>query len=163
MLDKNADLAVAVSLEHARNNKLIPMSEIYCFENGEQIWKYPTKILVRNDFPLLNELNAFINQAISNGLMEKWLTKTWSRPDYLQEDDDNGQITIANFSGFFVLWICLSIVPTAVCLIEKTIARFANKSNPSRISLLLEMLIDGERHFLLQNIRLNGRQSGPLF
>lgn len=154
-LDLNRYLAVGVSLEHAQNSRLIPASEIYCFENVEQIMQYSVQILVRKEFFLFEEFNTFINLAKANGLVAKWWTQTRIRPDYEYFEEEYGEITMDNFNGFFIFWISLLIVPTLVYFVEKIIFYGAQKPNPSKIFILLDMLIDGERHFLLNDIRFD--------
>lgn len=71
-LKNNPTLAVAVSHEHARKNRLIPYSQMYCFEKSEAIYEYAPKFLVRDKFPFLVELDEFIRLADASGLIMKW-------------------------------------------------------------------------------------------
>lgn len=157
-LATNDYLAVAISLEHARHSRFMPMSEIYCFENTQQIVQHSTHVLVRKDFHLFDELNAFIDAARANGLISKWLDRTKIRPDFRYPDDGDGQITMDNFIGFFGLWFCLLFIPSTIFLIEKCSFHWAHKPNPTKVSILLEMYIDADRHFLLNNIDLTRRK-----
>lgn len=47
--------------------------DIYCFDNRNNIYWCPLKILVRLDLPILNKLNRFTQHASECGLNEKWL------------------------------------------------------------------------------------------
>lgn len=152
-LYSNRHLAVAASLKHAQNSRLIPASEIYCFEDLEKITEYPVQILVRKDFPFFDEFNTFINIAKANGLISKWLTETRVRPDYEFQEVHYDDFSIDNFGGFFVFWLTLFIVPMLVCVAETLIFRGAQKINPRKIFILLEMVIDGNRYFLLNDVR----------
>lgn len=154
-LDSNRRFAVGISREHAQNSRLIPAFKIYCFENAEQIMRYSVQILVRKEFPLFEELNAFINLAQASGLVAKWWTQTRIRSDYEYYEEENGDITMDNFNGFFIFWVSLLIVPALIYVFEKIIFYFAQKPNPSTIFILLEMIIDGERYFLLNDIRFD--------
>lgn len=158
-LSTNDYLAVAISLEQAQHSRFMPMSEIHCFENTQQTVEYSTHVLVRKDFRFFNELNAFIDATKANGLISKWLDNTKIRPIFKYHNDDDGQITMDNFIGFFGLWFCLLCLPSTIFLIEKFSFYWAHKSNPTKISILLEMYIDADRHFLLNSIDLTGRKT----
>lgn len=101
----------------------------------------------------MSELNRFIEEASTNGLIVKWLSEAWIRPVYEYKDEDLSQITMGNCSEFLVLWICIWLVPSFVFIVEKIVFKAAHKLNASKFSILLEMLIDGDRHFLLNDIR----------
>lgn len=155
-LYSNHHLAIAVSLEHAQSSHFIAKSDIYCFKNMETIEDYVVQILVKPDFPYSNELNAFINMAGSSGLIMKWISDTRNRPDFHFETEHFGSINMENFSGFLILWFSILIVPMCFVLgVERYVYYLAQKSNPSNISVLLEMLIDGQRHFLKGHKKLH--------
>lgn len=154
-LYSNRYLAVAVSLKHVQSSRFIAKTDIYCFKNTETIKDYTVQILVKKDFPFLDELNAFINMARDSGLVAKWLNVKKIRPDYQFKAEYYGKINIDNFRGFFILWFCLVTLPSWVTFyIEKYVHYLTQKRNPLRISILLEMLIDGKRHFLKNHIKL---------
>lgn len=69
-LEWNDTLAVATTIERVQR---IFGSMAYCFDNLQNIYEYSLSILMRKDFPLSNELNKFIQQASSNGLLSMWL------------------------------------------------------------------------------------------
>lgn len=151
--DSNPYLAVAVSLENAQNNRLIPTSKMYCFENSEIIMKYATQFLVRKDFPHLEELNTFIQAINANGLIIKWMADTRIRPKHQYQSQEFKPVTIDSFKLVFEMWVCLFIGLLLVLIVENIIFHLAHKQNPTKFSQLLEMLIDSERHFLLNDIR----------
>lgn len=61
-------------LSHAgeRRNR---QDDIYCFEHSNIIFEHPLSLLTPIDFPLLNELNSFIERANENGLIINWLNR----------------------------------------------------------------------------------------
>lgn len=150
-LDSNRRLAVAISLEHAKRSRLIPASEIYCFKN--EITTYSLQILVKKDFLLLEELNTVINAATASGLIVKWLSNTKVRANYQYQSDEFGNVTMDSFYSFFILWIGIVMVPWFVLLLENIIFYMTHKPNPHKICLYFELFIDGDRHFLLDDIR----------
>lgn len=121
--------------------------------NRKKITEYALKILVQTDFPLLSELNRFIDETSTNGLIVKWLSEAWIRPVYEYKDEDLSQITMGNCSEFFILLICIWLVPSFVFIVEKIVFKAAHQPNASKFSILFEKLIDGDRHILLNDIR----------
>lgn len=69
----NDKLAVAVSLQKMKSEKLMLKFDVYCFKEPNQIYGYPLKILAKKDFPFLSKLNNFISMASESGLISKWL------------------------------------------------------------------------------------------
>lgn len=134
-LDSNRRLAVAISLEHARNSRLIPASEIFCFANSNAILVYSLQILVRKGFPYLKELNTFINAARVSGLIDKWLEDTKIRADFQYKEVEFGRFTMNNFSAFFIIWISTAIVPCFTLFLENVVFHIARKQNSTKISL----------------------------
>lgn len=150
-LDSNQRLAVAISLEQAQSSRYA--SKIYCFRKSDAFLAYSLQILVRKDFPFLEELNKFINAASASGLIEKWQTDNKARCDFKYPTDRFHQMTMDNFVTFFILWISLAIVPCFVFVLENVIFYMTHKQNPTKFSHYLELWIDGDRHFLLDDIR----------
>lgn len=62
-----------MSLEEVKNEGLISRLGLYCFKSPNHIHEYSLKILASKNFPLLTELNQFIQMATEAGLIVKWL------------------------------------------------------------------------------------------
>lgn len=152
-LHTNRYLAVAISLEHAQYTHLISKSKIYCFENPETITEFAVQMLVRKDFPYLNELNAFINKAKESGLILKWLNENRNHQIHKEMHEGYGQINTETFLIIFIAWIGLTFIPSLIFVIERIVFHWAHKQNPTRISIFLEKMINSERYFLLNDIR----------
>lgn len=98
------------------------------------------------------EIHRFVAEASAGGLIMKWLRSAGTQPIYGYKDNDLSQITMGNFSIMFVLLICLLLLTSTVFILEKIVFKAANGSKSSKFSIFLEMLIDGELHFLLNDI-----------
>lgn len=153
-LERNANLAVAVSRKHAHNSHLISISEIYCFEKFETIHEYALKFLLRKDFQLLDELNQFIQMASAGGLIEKWRSVSKIRSQAPNVRQFDGIIRLDTYYGIFIIFFTFYAHVIAFMVFEKVISKKAREPNPSCFLLFIEMVIDPYRHFWTESILL---------
>lgn len=150
-LIENSKLAVAISLAHAHKSSLISPSEIYCFDGSEIIHDYTLKFLIRKDFPYLYELNVFIQMSFEGGLIGKWYSNTSIHTPQEHFKPDNRQMTMKNLHGAFLLAFLLTILSFCLLFLEKYIHKKMKANKPHQFWAILEILIDPDRHFLLEN------------
>lgn len=150
-LQHNAKLAVAVSHEHARNNRLIPYSQMYCFENSEAIYEYALKFLVRDKFPFLLELNQFIRLADAGGLIRKWNSNRSTLIEFQHNEKYYNQITIEHFFGFFFLLSGILLFAFSIFILEIIVHKNVNKPNSKKFWRNIQMIIDSKRYFCCEN------------
>lgn len=146
-LNWNRKLAVAISREHVRSNRLMSSSQLYCFGNFGTIHEYALKFLIHKNFSHQAQLNRFIQMASAGGLIEKWRLGNRIRPQHTNEMKHYGIITMEQFYGIFMLLLAISVHLFMLNLIEKMVYKESRKPNPSCIWLLIEMVIDPYRHF----------------
>lgn len=155
MLKINPRLAVAISREHVQNIPLDLLSNVYCFENSEIIYDYATKFLVDKNFRFINELNGFIRMASAGGLIEKWRlnAKNGRNQNFFKRGRKTyRQFNISSLCGFLLLGYLIPImVATFVFIIEKIVHKRTNVPKPSRFWRFVKILIDPERHFLIES------------
>lgn len=70
-LESNDEVAVAVSLERALNNRLLHRDKMFCFPEAENIKTQPISLILRKDYPFIGELNKLIRRATEGGLFVK--------------------------------------------------------------------------------------------
>lgn len=148
-LDHNSRLAVAISREHSQNSRLLLAHDYHCFGKSNIIYEYALKFLVRKNFQYFNDLNRFIQMASSSGLIEKWRSKTQNRFDYT--DSFFGYLTFEYFLGIVILGSILWILLIIFLFIERIVHAKNRKPNPTRFWIIFEMVIDPDRHFMLEN------------
>lgn len=148
-LKHNPKLAVATSRERAFNSRSIISMHLYCFEKSEVIYEYALKFLVRKDFPYLSELNWFIGQASASGLIEKWRIDSSARFQYTYNEINN-QLTLQDGFGINIILLSCLLCATICLFIERFIHKKLKTLNPSRFWQFAEMIIDPDRHFLLE-------------
>lgn len=148
-LKHNSKLAVVTSHEHAMNSHLIAFSQLRCF--NEVIYKYALKFLVRHDFAYINELNKFIQIASASGLIKKWHNDNQIHAKFKYEREISEQLTLEKEYGFAIIWIVLQMSVILFACFEQIVYKKARAPNPSRFWLIIELIIDSDRHFWLKN------------
>lgn len=149
-LNENSKLAVAVSVAHAHNSPSISPSQIYCYDGLEIIHDYNLKFLIRNDFPYLMELNAFIQKISEGGVIKKWCSNNSIRTSY-EHAKPNKQIVLKHLHGVLIVLVALETWAFSIFVFEKYVAGKMQASNPNRFWIIMDMIIDGDRHFLLES------------
>lgn len=146
-LEWNDKLAVATF--YRMQSRFGPIA--YCFDNFENIYEYPLSILMRRDFPLVNELNKFIQYASSSGLLTMWI-KQHKFDSPVEIEHEMPKINLE--TGFFLVLIYLAVVCGLLCLTaaERIIYSKVRNENSARIWRYIEMAIDPHRYFLLRDL-----------
>lgn len=146
-LEWNDKLSVAASRMDVRNNRqLSPL--VFCFDYPNIIHDYSLKFLMRQQCSFMKELDSFIQRAYESGLMIKWLK---GKTNIVVEKSSTFQYIQAKFKQTTVLLlICFGMLLFAffIFFIERNVANFCRAENPRRIWQFIEMMIDGQRHFL---------------
>lgn len=150
-LDQNSKLAVTISRERTLNFK---SSSKFCFEYPETIYEYPITFPVRRHFPYLKELNKFIQMASASGLIWKWRVDNQIQTDYTTKENTYQHLTLGNYYGFFIILCIILLIDLAILLLEIFAHKKARMPNPSRFWIIVEMIIDSDRHFWLENKRI---------
>lgn len=68
----NTKLAVALSRQHALNNRAVDKSHIFCFDRKHDIYSYSVSIIATYDFPLLSRIDYVIRLLYEGGLIFRW-------------------------------------------------------------------------------------------
>lgn len=144
-LEINGHLAVAASLEEFKNDRSF-INSVYCFDDFHKIHESFLNILMRLDFPLVNELNLFIQQAADGGLLFKWLKSKV----YIEKSSEFQyiQIDIQTESIVLIIWAGMATFSFLMWIIEKIVYKKVRAPNSSRFWRYIEMAIDPYRHFL---------------
>lgn len=149
VLEVSPKLAVAISREHARTRRILHSdSQIYCLDKSDIIFEFASKFLVREDFLYLKQLNQFIQMASESGLIEKWRSNV---KIHTSKEEERIHSRLAKvIRGVHIICILTEILLTFILLLERFVYRKVRTSNESRIWKIIEMLIDSDRHFLLE-------------
>lgn len=142
-------LAVAVSRELVRHLDL--SSELYCFEKSEIIYEYALIFLARKDFLYIKELNRFIEMASESGLIEKWHLNNHIRHYSKRKAKIYSNAEASIFYGALIIAAPTEIFLLFLLFLEIITHKKISNKNCSRIWFIIEMLIDADRHFWLEN------------
>lgn len=96
---------------------------------------YPIQILVRKDFPLLDQLNAFIHAISANGLIMKLLAGTRSRSEYQYLEQEFEAVNMDSLKLVFIYWNYLFTLPFLIFIAENVILHIAEKSNQNQSTI----------------------------
>lgn len=149
-LQRNLKVALNISRKHAYKSYSESQFEFYCFKE-ESIYEYALILLVRKDFPFLNELNGFIQMASSSGIIEKWHSNDQTRIHLKHKEKMFKQLKMINFIGLYCVWWILLILTFFTVIWERLVYEKVSSSNKSKFWIILEMAIDSVRHFWLEN------------
>lgn len=144
-LSGNPKLAVAISREHVQNNRFISTSQFYCFES-ENIYEYDLNFLVGKNIPFSKDLNEFIRRVIESGLIKKWHSDSQIRIPNKYINTIHEQL-----DGVFLICYTMIVVVIFIFILEKIVYTKVRSPNTSRYWKFIEMLIDPDRHFWLEN------------
>lgn len=148
-LNRDSRLAVAISREHAHYNRLVSGSEFYCFEK-DIIHEYAVAFQICQNFSYSAELNKFIGMASSGGLIKKWRSGSYIHGGY-KHTEKYGQNLLGEFFGFFLIWVSILVITFFILFLERITYRKVRTPNTSRLWVIIELMIDSERHFLYKN------------
>lgn len=148
-LRDNERFAVAVSHRHAMTNPKLSYSMIYCFTDREQIYRYPVSMLIKKDHAMLDAINEHIQRAVEGGLLVKWLKDIDGKLNKMIDADlGPKKLTIEHISTAFMLYTIFGSLAVVAFIVELIVHPRASRPGASRIWKIVDMLIDGDRHFL---------------
>lgn len=150
-LNFNSKLAVAVSYEYVRRNRLFPTSNVYCFEKYEIIHSFAWKFLVSKNFSHLNQFNRFLQAASMNGLVKKWQSDNRNQPKNKQPDKMLGDLTLAHLHGTQIIWFFLKAAALTIFFLERFIYKKAIDRNSLRFWKVAEKIICPDGHLMVKN------------
>lgn len=151
-LHHNSRLSVKISREKAHKSRLISASQIHCFDKSEVIFDYSLKFLMQRNFQYINELNKFIEMATAGGLIKKWHSDSRIRPHDNYDNTKSFRSTkLESYYGILLLWMPLCVYCIFTHHLEITVLKKLRMVGSTRIWVLIEMMIDPYRHFLLKN------------
>lgn len=148
----NDKLAVAASYTKFRNDRSL-FTSYYCFDRFNSFYGYSLKFLMRKNMDLINALNRFIEQAIESGLINKWLKGNQFEP--FNEKPPEFQYIEADISNYVIVILmcsCILLFASLILYIEKFVDKKVRANNSARFWRYIEMGIDADRHFLLNDL-----------
>lgn len=155
-LEWNDRMAVAASHKlsslssKSGNDHFDPSMMIYCFKYPEHIHSYWVKMLAKQKFPLLNELNRLIQNAIENGLVEKWLKsfKSLKGKTHQYNEVFGGEAFVVGYA----IYSSMLLAAMLILIAERKLYPKVREANAARFWRYIEMYIDPNRHFLMHDL-----------
>lgn len=145
-LEQWPNLAIGISRAYVRN-KYYP--QVYCFERKETLYEYSLKFLTQKDFPYMKELNRFVEMANAAGLIEKWAKSVPIQS--VKQENSYSRLKTDNFIGVYILMVFGYFLIFGIFLFERYAYKKARERSSSKIWATIDMVIDGNRYFMLKN------------
>lgn len=139
---------MASSFERAQYLRSKSYFDLYFFNHPNQIRTYAPKFLMRPLFSFANELDKFIEQASNGGLINKWL-KRYRLVFKGKDSDEYMYIKFENLELILGISVIILLFALFVLMIEKFIFRKVRMVGSNRFWRYVEILIDPDRHFLM--------------
>lgn len=150
-LHNNPKLAVAVTSEYIRSNRLFPAYHFYCFEKHEIINSFTSKFLVRQNFSHLDKFNRFLKIITMHGILTKW--QSIQRAQYHKRPPDRtyGVLKLAHFHGTQIIWFFLKLSAILLFFGEIYTHKKARDPRSSRFWTVADKIICPDRSVLVKN------------
>lgn len=150
-LEWNDRVAVAVSLENAKNDESVTRLDPFCFNGPNHIYEYPLKILTSKRFPFMRELNRFIEMTNETGFIVKWLKGIQFGPicdkkplfEYIE-------VTFEMFAVFLVIVSSMNLFTGFIFIIEKIAFKEIHMQNVKPLWRFVDMMINPNRYYLVE-------------
>lgn len=150
-LNSNSKLAVATSREFVRSAPKKMNFQFYCFAKPEIISAFPLKFFLHKNFSYAEELNDFIKAASVSGLIEKWRSDIRTQfKEHTQGTGEFGRLTFDNLSGALLIIALLFLFSISIFFLEIVVHKQVRAPNATRFWKITEMIIDPDRHFMLE-------------
>lgn len=147
-LEMNTDVALAISFEWT--NGLT--SGAFCFGQTHSIFEYELKFIVRKEFSFCEELNTFIGDALSSGLIGKWL-RDHQKKHHFQIEDPFSCVKVDNFLGIWKMYLTMNTLIILLFIVEKIVHNRVRQSKTiSWFWLFVENFISPDRCFLREDL-----------
>lgn len=124
---------------------------IYCLDQNDAIYEYSLRFLFCKNFAYTTQLNEFILMASRGGLIEKWLNHRPTKFN-LNDIESMEKICLKHFILTFCVLSLLSLVACSTFIFEHITYKRARGQRNKLLWTWAEILIDPDRHFLLNNL-----------
>lgn len=159
-LEQDDKLAIAASRElfvsstSVEERRIRLKKRVHCFNYPEHIHEYSLRILARKDFPLLKELNGFIERVNENGCIDKWL-KRYRFVAEKQPIYEYAIATVESYASPSFVCCCIFLLALFTTMIEMIVYSKVRTPNPSKFWRFMEIIVDTDRSFLLDDLDWN--------
>lgn len=147
-LKEHNHLAVAVSRKHALNNPVIAQSDIYCFQEDQNINTFMISMHIKKDHPKLHAINELAQRAFESGLFVKW-TKD-SKVEFPRQIENTVLIslTIDLIYGAIFAYVMMMSLSIVILFAETLAYSKARMVNAKKYWIYMDIAVDAERHYL---------------
>lgn len=156
-IKSNDYMAVAVAKAYVMNNPRWPNGDFFCFPDADRIQGYPISFFVSahthaTHHSVLSRMNGVIQMAVEGGLLAKWSSDT---EQTLMDDQPYTfgpqQLSFNRLFMPLCFYVSLTFIATIIFIVELIVHSKITRPNASRFWVIVNMAIDGKRHFLLRN------------
>lgn len=147
-LEINEELAVAVSRQHAMNNRKVANWKIHCFSGRNTINSYPVTMLIKEDIsPMTNRINMIIQSLVEGGFLDKWATDSRINGERPTQCEINLEVKHIMFA--IILFVCFASLSIVAFFVEIFIHQKLKKNQHAIVWQYAQRIVDGKRYLLL--------------
>lgn len=148
LLKVNYNLAVAITRQHALNNPTIAQSDIFCFEENQNIYNYLISMYIRKDHRHFREINDIAQRAFETGLFKKWAYDSKVKLPRVTVDATIISLKLEQIYGAIFSYCLVTILSVSSIIVEILAHPKSKIPNANRVWVYLDQFVDSERHYL---------------
>lgn len=145
-LEINNRLAIATSRQHALNHRI---SKIYCFDESQNIYKHLISMYVRKDHHAFDNIMIFTIRAFESGLFVKWERDSKIAHQAKPKVSTIFSLKLSHIYGSIFIYLLFAFLGMIFFLAEMYTFRKARVENSRRFWVICDLLIEGQRNFLV--------------
>ncbi|KAG4079216.1 hypothetical protein HA402_004591 [Bradysia odoriphaga] len=145
----NNKLAIGGSRQNILNSPTYLQSEVFCFENLENIASYPVALYMRKNFNRKTKVDATVQQLFEAGFFDKWKRDSQLPRKHEMPYTLPLRLPVTHISAVLIFIIGVgSLMSILTFAAEKLIFWKMKQPNKHAIWKYLEQFVDGQRHYL---------------
>lgn len=148
LLKDDDNLAVAISRQHALNNPTVAQSDIFCFEENQNIFNYLNSMYIRKDHSHFSEINDITQRAFESGLFKKWAHDSKVKLPRAMDDPALMSVKLEKIYGAIFSYGLVTILSVTSIIVEVLAHPKSRLPNAHLIWVYLDKFVDADRHYL---------------
>lgn len=152
LLKAHDKIAVAISRLTAANDQHNSKSDIFCFEESQNIYSYLISLYIRKGHPDSQMITTLTKMAFESGLFVKWKSMAQVPTKREVEDLSLFSLKLEHISASIFIYVSTIILAIGLFVAECVVHWQVNQPNPKRHWVFFNFLMVGQRMYF-RNLR----------